>query len=90
MILFRVEDPEEKEFPYRGSTLFLGMENEGRMICDPLDLRREYLAQREHHIAQLYDGCRRHGFMMEEALTDQPLDGMLSGFLNMRAALFRR
>ena len=90
VILFRVEDPEEKEFPYRGSTLFLGMENEGRMLCDPLDLRREYLVERERHIARLYDACRRHGFMMEEALTDQPLDGMLSGFLNMRAALFRR
>ena len=90
VILFRIEDPEEKAFPYRGTTLFLGMENEGRMVCDARDLRREYLAERERHIARLYDACRRHGFMMEEALTDGPLDGMLSGFLNMRAALFRR
>lgn len=90
VILFRVEDPEEKEFPYRGATVFLGMENEGRLVCNPLDLRRDYLAERERHVRQLYDGCRRHGFMMEEAMTDAPLDAMLSGFLNMRSALFRR
>jgi hypothetical protein len=66
------------------------MEKEGKLVCNPLDLRAHYLTERERHISSLYGACRKHGFMMEEARTDAPLDSMLSGFLNMRSALFRR
>lgn len=90
VILFRIEDPIEETFPYRGATIFLGMEKEGKLVCNPLDLRMHYLAEREQHIHKLHDACRQHGYMMEETLTDAPLDSMLSGFLNMRSELFRR
>lgn len=86
VILFRIEDPWEREFPYRGRTIFLGMENDGRLMCDPLDLRIHYLRERERHISELFDMCRRHSFFMEQTLTTDPLDGMFSAFLNTRAA----
>ena len=66
-------------------TIFLGMEGEGKLICDPLDLRQHYLKERELHINELFGACRKQGYFMEQALTSQPLDEMLSGFLNMRA-----
>ena len=90
VILFRIEDPAEKAFPYGGPTIFLGMENEGKLLCDPRDLRNHYLAERERHVGGLHEACRQHGFMMEDAPTDGALDTLLSGFLNMRSALFRR
>lgn len=90
VILFHIEDPAEREFPWAGPSVLLGTENEGKLLCDPRDLRNEYLAQRERHISALYQAARQHGYMMEEAATDQPLDGLLSGFLNARAELFRR
>ena len=85
VILFRIEDPWEQTFPFRGRTLFLGMEGEGKLLCDPLDLRTHYLRERERNITELYDICRRHGFFMEQTLTTDALDGVLSGFLNARA-----
>jgi uncharacterized protein (DUF58 family) len=90
VILFRVEDPAEKAFPYGGPTVFLGLENEGKLLCDPRDLRNHYLAEREAHVRGLYEACRQHGFMMEDAPTDAPLDSVLSGFLNMRAQFLHR
>jgi uncharacterized protein (DUF58 family) len=90
VVLFRIEDPDERLFPYRGAALLRGMENEGELLCDPRDLRNSYLAARERHVQALYQSCRRHGFMVEDVPTDAPLDGMLSGFLNLRSALFRR
>jgi uncharacterized protein (DUF58 family) len=90
VVLFRVEDPEERTFPWRGPSVLVGSEGEGRLLCDPRDLRYEYLAGRERHLVRLLDACRRHGFMLEEAPTDAPLDNLLSAFLNMRATLFRR
>src|SRR4029077_3327136 len=39
VLLFRIEDPAERTFPYLGPTLFQGMENEGKLLCDARDLR---------------------------------------------------
>ena len=90
VILFRIEDPWEKTFPFRGRTMFLGMENEGKLLCDPLDLKTHYLKERERNVTGLYDICRRHGFFMEQVLTTDSLDGMLAGFLNARAGVRAR
>src|SRR5262249_53067351 len=79
VILFRIEDPEERTFPYRGPTVFLGMEQEGKLLCDPRDLRNSYLEARERHIQELNEACHRQGFMLEEAPTDAPLDALLAG-----------
>jgi uncharacterized protein (DUF58 family) len=90
VILFRIEDPVERTLPFRGPSVLLGLEGEQRIRCDPRDLRGQYLAHRARHIGELHDACRQHGFMMEEAPTDAPLDGVLQGFLSTRAEVFRR
>jgi uncharacterized protein (DUF58 family) len=90
VILFRIEDPAERTFPYVGRAAFLGMESEGKLLGDARDLRSAYLAARQRHIDGLGDTCRQHGFMIEEAPTDAPLDALLAGFLDLRQNLFRR
>lgn len=85
VLLFRIEDPCEKMFPYTGRTVFLGSEGEGKLLCDPRDLRQHYLSERERNVRLLYDICRRHAFVMEQVVTTEPLDGLLTGFLNARA-----
>lgn len=90
VLLFRIEDPTEKDFSFTGQTVFLGMEGEGNVICDPRDLRLHYLDERERHVSELYGACRRNGFLMEEAATNAPLEDMLAGFLNFRTATGRR
>ena len=90
VILFRIEDPEERTFPYSGRAAFLGMEKEGKLLGDARDLRSAYLAARQRHLDRLVETCRQHGCMMEESPTDSALDAVLAGFLDSRLALFRR
>jgi uncharacterized protein (DUF58 family) len=90
VLLFRIEDPEEESFPYRGPTVFLGMEKEGKLLCDPRDLRSAYLAARQKHVQRLAELGRQHGCLIEEAPTHAPLDSLLAGFLDIRRELLRR
>jgi len=84
--LFRVQDPVERDFPFAGQTIFLGPEEEGRMLCDPRDLRNAYLrAQRDHSDALSSMGLR-FGFDVETIDTDTRLDETLSKFLASRLA----
>jgi len=90
VILFRVEDPAERTFPFGGPSVLLGLEREAKITCDPRDLRQDYLAQRARHVAELHEACRKHSFLLEEAPTDSPAEDVLQGFLNLRGELFRR
>jgi uncharacterized protein (DUF58 family) len=90
VLLFRIEDPAEASFPYQGPSVLLGMEKEGKLLCDPRDLRNAYLAARQRHVQALAESCRQHGCIIEEAPTRAPLDTMFAAFLDMRLALFRR
>ena len=86
VILFHVEDPEERDFPFAGPTVFLGPENEGKLLCDPRDFRNIYLAERGRHLDAIHNDCLRFGFDLEEMPTDGRLDAVLAGFLSLRQA----
>jgi uncharacterized protein (DUF58 family) len=90
LLLFRVEDPLEREFPFAGPTIFLGPEQEGRLLCDPRDLRHAYLAARRRHRDGLHDACVQFGFSLEDLPTDARLDDVLSKFLAFRQARRKR
>lgn len=83
--LIHVEDPAERDFLFAGQTIFLGPEGEGKLICEPSDLRSIYLDERGRHLAQLFETARRFGFHVEPMSTDKPLDEALSSFLSVRA-----
>ncbi|MDA0837621.1 MAG: DUF58 domain-containing protein [Planctomycetota bacterium] len=84
VILFHVEDPVEREFPFVGQSILSGLENEGKLLCDPRDLRNAYLTERDEHLETIRSACLRLGFQLEHMPTDAPMDEILSGFLAMR------
>lgn len=86
VIIFRVEDPLERDFSYGGQTIFVGPENEGKLLCDPRDLRTAYLDEREKHITEVRQICRRSGYELEHMYTDSPLDATLASIIASRAA----
>ena len=85
-ILFHIEDPIEREFPFSGQTIFLGMEDEGKLLCEPRDLRNAYLQERARHIEDIRQAALGFGYDLEQLQTDQRLDAALSGFLSLRLA----
>jgi uncharacterized protein (DUF58 family) len=86
VVIFHVEDPIERDFPFGGQTIFLGPEEEGKFRCDPRDLRHAYLRERRAHLDGIRASCLRFGYQLEEMPTDAPLDIVLSGFLSLRQA----
>lgn len=86
VLLLHIEDPCERDFPYTGQTIFLGTEGEGRLLCDPRDLRNSYLRARRNHLAAVRSFCMRFGFSFEELATDARLDETLSSLLSLRLA----
>jgi uncharacterized protein (DUF58 family) len=90
VIIFHVEDPAERDFPYNGQTIFLGPEQEGKLLCEPRDLRNAYLNERKRHLTDIRELCLRFGYELEDMPTDARLDAVLSGFFALRAARKRR
>ena len=90
VILFHVEDPVERDFPFAGQTIFLGPEEEGKLLCEPRDLRRAYLAERRRHLAGIRETALRFGYELEDMPTDARLDVVLSAFLALRQDRRRR
>jgi len=84
VILFHVEDPAERDFPFSGPTVFLGPEQEGKLLCEPRDFRNIYLAERRRHLDTIREACLRFGYDVEAMPTDARLDAVLSGFLSLR------
>ena len=76
----------ERDFPFAGQTIFLGLENEGKRLCEPRDLRNAYLAERARHIDGIRDACLRFGYDLEDMDTDKRMDAALAGFLTLRLA----
>jgi len=84
VLIMHIEDPAERDFDFHGQTIFREPESEGRMLCDPADLRERYMAERDRHHAELVDCARRFGYGVERLCTDTPLDEALAGFLASR------
>jgi uncharacterized protein (DUF58 family) len=84
VVLCRVEDPLERDFPFAGPTVFLGPEQEGKLPCDPRDFRNAYLAQRRRHLDAIRQASARFGYESQDLPTDQRLDAILAGFLSVR------
>jgi uncharacterized protein (DUF58 family) len=90
MVLLHVEDPLERDFPFAGQTIFLGSEGEGKLLCEPRDMRHAYLAARDRHLEAVRQSCLQFGYVLEHMPTDAPLDETLSRLLSLRQARRRR
>ena len=88
--MFHVQDPLERDFPFAGQTIFIGPEEEGRLLCEPRDLRNAYLRAKRRHATNLRFTALRFGFDGEPIDTDARLDETLSKFLADRLARRKR
>ena len=86
VLFFHLEDPVERDFTFDSQTIFLGLEGEGRYLCDPRDLRNAYLSERRRHHAALREISRQFGYDLTDLPTDGPADAALSTVLSFRLA----
>lgn len=90
VILFHVMDAFELTFPFKDSTLFIGLEGYPEVRTEPQALRKEYLEEINNHIALLKRGCRKLKIDYVQTTTDMMLDAVLSSYLSKRAHMLRR
>jgi uncharacterized protein (DUF58 family) len=84
VLLFLVEDPVERDFPFSGSSIMLGPEKEGQVLCDPRDYSAVYQRERLRHHDALRETARRFGYFFEEMPTDGAMDEALGAVLAAR------
>ncbi|MBA2664598.1 MAG: DUF58 domain-containing protein [Bradymonadaceae bacterium] len=84
VVLFHVLDSAEVELPYEGLSLFEGLEDEGKLLVDPDDLRERYLVAMREHLAWLQAQSEEGDLGYFRFLTSEPLEEVCLRFLRRR------
>jgi uncharacterized protein (DUF58 family) len=84
LMVLHLADRDELELPFRKLTLFRDLEGALELTTDPREIRREYRATIDEHLAQVRALCRRSGADYDLFVTDQPLDRGLVRYLARR------
>lgn len=84
VVLLRVLDPVELDFPFREESLFFDMESGRELYIDPLAARAGYQQRFNSHAQALTQICANLGMDFYQLTTDQPLDMALFDLLNAR------
>jgi len=90
IIVWNVWDQAELTFPFKGPTMFEGLEAAGRLRTDARSLQVRYLDEVERFQARIRSGC---GYMHADYTlfsTAAPLDAALSAYLAKRSARLRQ
>jgi len=85
VVVFHVMDPDELEFPLRGMRRFVGFENDGELISDPVRIRASYLAEVAKFINHIKESCAK--LLVDYVLvnTRQPVETAIAGHLLQRS-----
>jgi uncharacterized protein (DUF58 family) len=84
LMVLQLVDRDELELPFTKLTLFRDLEQPLQMTTDPREIRREYCAIFEEHLARVRGLCRRSGADHELLVTDQGLERALVRYLARR------
>jgi uncharacterized protein (DUF58 family) len=84
LMVLHLADRDELELPFRKLTLFRDLEGEQQLTTDPREIRREYRAAIDEHLAQVRALCRSSGADYDLFVTDEPLDRGLVRYLARR------
>ena len=90
LLVLRVLDPAEIDFPYGRSTRFEPLELGEFQLVDPRAIRQAYLEEFEKHGASLRRGLRALGADFRRMPTHEPLEAGLIEFLARRSARLSR
>lgn len=86
VIVMHTLDAAELDFPFRGPTMFQGLEEYPQVLADPDALRKAYLREFNAYLRNVERGCRSHNLDYRQLVTDRPLDVVLSSYLAQRMA----
>jgi uncharacterized protein (DUF58 family) len=84
VVVIRVLDPAEIEFPYREAALFQDVETGRELYVDPNVARERYRQRFSEHAQAIHRACNKLGIDLTELTTDRPLELALFDFLNTR------
>jgi len=87
VIVFHIMDPYELDFPFKGTSKFIGLEDEGEMITQPDRLRDRYLEELENFISTIRNACNKAQVDYVLVNTADPIEHVLSGYLLQRSFL---
>jgi hypothetical protein len=84
VITLHVLDDEELDFRYAGTMRFEGLEDAGKLTCDPAALRTGYLAAMEKFLDAVRRRCAGSGIDYKLIRTSDNLDAALAQVLMRR------
>jgi uncharacterized protein (DUF58 family) len=90
VLVLRVLDPAELEFPFRDAVLFRDMETGRDMYVDPGAARPAYREQFARHQEQITSICEELGVDFSTLLSDRPLEKALFDLLHAQLQRGRR
>jgi len=90
LVLFQVITREEMEFPFDRMSWFEGLENEGKVLIDPAQLRKKYLNTIHNWQARLERICQELSADFQLFRTDQNPSALLTAYLLYRSETRRR
>jgi uncharacterized protein (DUF58 family) len=85
VIVFHIMDPYELDFPFKGTSKFIGLEDEGEMITQPDRLRDRYLEELENFISTIRNARNKAQVDYVLVNTADPIEHVLSGYLLQRS-----
>ena len=86
VVVMRVLDPAEIDFPFQDAALFQDVESGRELYVDPSLARDRYRQRFAEHAAGLAQACNKLGISLVELRTDRPLELTLFDFLSTRLA----
>jgi len=84
VIVFQVLDPVELTLDIDGPHLFEDLESQTKLYADPELSRENFQQQIQAHNEQVEAVCSKYGASFVRAITNEPLEMVLSGFLHAR------
>jgi len=84
VIVFHVLDPQELTFPFNGTVEFIGLENQGRVLTRPAEIRKSYLEEFGAFLDRIRLVCERNGCPYIRVNTEQPWADVLTAWLGTR------
>jgi uncharacterized protein (DUF58 family) len=86
VIVLRVLDRDEIEFPFKTWSRFRGLEGESPSLCEPSLVRKGYQENQRRHAREVEEACRTLRAELQAFVTDKPLAETLPAFLHNRLA----
>ena len=84
VIVFHVLDPSELTFPFNGNVEFIGLEQQGRVLTRPAEIRKSYLDEFNAYLERMQLACERNGCPYLRISTAQPWHEVLAAWLGTR------